>query len=46
VYLRSLSSQGGFPTPMHKRRQKDSGMIPVAGMNTFFLSLMLFRFYS
>jgi hypothetical protein len=36
VYLRSLSSQGGFPTPMHKRRQKDSGMIPVAGMNTFF----------
>jgi hypothetical protein len=37
VYLASLSSQGGFPTPMHKRRQKDSGMIPVAGMN-FFIS--------
>jgi len=35
VYLASLSSQGGFPTPMHKRRQKDSGMIPVAGMNFF-----------
>jgi hypothetical protein len=31
VYLRSLSSQGGFPTPMHKRRQKDSGYMTVAG---------------
>lgn len=33
VYLNSLSSQGGFPTPMHRRRHSDDGKIPLAGLS-------------
>jgi|LauGreDrversion4_1035100.scaffolds.fasta_scaffold214386_1 hypothetical protein len=34
VYLTSFCSQGGFPTPMHKRRQADSMYMSIAGANT------------
>jgi hypothetical protein len=37
VYLKSLSSQGGFPTPIHKRRQADSAFMSIAGANTCYV---------
>ena len=37
VYLKSLSSQGGFPTPIHKRRQRDSAFLSIAGANTCYV---------